>query len=497
VVTPDVAGPSPEIVEDFLEFACWDNDVHGKADHRLADRAAGRLLAQHPGIARHSLHAAVVCGDLVEVERRLAERPQAALERGGTRQWTPLLHLCFTRFTHEPTTRNAVAIGRALLDRGANPNDAYPACDVPYTALVGAAGEGEQDAPRQPQGEALFELLLDRGAEPFDTQVLYNTHFSGDVLWWLKLVHARTQDAERGRAWRDPDWRMFDMGAYGSGARYLLWIAIQKDDAALAEWVLARGANPNAAAASDPRFSKRSLYEDAVREGRESIAELLLQYGAKRIPLVLEGEEAFVAACLALDRAAADAQAKQHPEYLASPKALFAAAQRDRADAVALLLELGTPIEIADAQGKRALHVAASHNSLGVARLLVERGAEIDPREKNWNAAPIGFAAYGDHLETRDFLSRHSRNVWVLAFRGYLDRLRDVLAADPGLAKERNREGLTPLFFLPDDEPLAAEIARLLLSHGADPTVVSPRGRTAADWARKRGMNDLARVLAY
>jgi hypothetical protein len=54
--------------------------------------------------------------------------------------------------------------------------------DAPYTVLVGAAGEGEQDSPRQPYSAQLFELLLDRGAEPFAIQVLYNTHFSGDVL---------------------------------------------------------------------------------------------------------------------------------------------------------------------------------------------------------------------------------------------------------------------------------------------------------------------------
>ena len=38
----------------------------------------------------------------------------------------------------------------------------------------------------------LFELLLERGAEPFAIQVLYNTHFSGDVLWWLALVYEHT-----------------------------------------------------------------------------------------------------------------------------------------------------------------------------------------------------------------------------------------------------------------------------------------------------------------
>ena len=494
-MTPDDRRPSPERVKDFLEFACWDNDTHGKADHRLADRAAGRLLAQHPGIARDSLYTAVVCGDLAEVERRLAERPEAACERGGPRDWTPLLYLCFTRFTHAPTIANAVAIARALLDRGANPNDSYPACDVPYSALVGAAGEGEQDAPRQPQGPALFALLLDRGAEPFDGQVLYNTHFSGDVLWWLELVHARTHEGERGRAWLDPEWSMFGMGRYGSGARFLLWIAIEKDDLALAEWVLRHGANPNSAPAGDPRFSKRSLYEDAIWEGRREIAELLLLHGAARVPLVLEGEDAFVAACLRLDRESVAAQLHQHPEYRDSPKALFAAAQRDRADVVALLLDFGVSTEAENSQKLRALHVAARHGSLRVVRFLVERGAQIDPLESTWKAAPIGFAAFYDRLATLEYLSRHSKNVWVLAFRGYLERLREVLAVETELARQTNEEGLTPLWWMPDDEPRAIEIARLLLASGADPSVRSQRGRTAADWARKRGMNDLARVL--
>jgi ankyrin repeat protein len=315
------------------------------------------------------------------------------------------------------------------------------------------------------------------------------------VLWWLTLVHQRTQEGGRGRAWRDPEWSMFDMGPYGSGARFLLWIAIEKNDVALANWVLGHGANPNSAPARDPRFSKRSLYEDAVWEGRSEIAERLLSHGAALIPLVLEGEEAFVAACLRLDRSAAAAMLLEHPEYRDSPKALFAAAKRDNADAVALLLDLGTPIGVADAQQLRPLHVAARSNSLRVARLLIERGAEVDPLEKNWNAAPIGFAAYHDRQATLDYLSRHSKNVWVLAFRGYLDRLREVLAAEPDRAKEKNGEGLTPLWWMPDDEPLAVEIARLLLASGADPSVLSKSGRTAADWARKRGMSELARVL--
>ena len=67
-------------------------------------------------------------------------------------------------------------------------------------ALVGVAGEGEQDSPPQPYARELFQLLLERGAEPFDIQVLYNTHFTGNVLWWLELVYAHT--IKTGRAGR-------------------------------------------------------------------------------------------------------------------------------------------------------------------------------------------------------------------------------------------------------------------------------------------------------
>ncbi|HEU4693320.1 MAG TPA: ankyrin repeat domain-containing protein, partial [Vicinamibacterales bacterium] len=201
-----------ERVVTFLRSACWDHHVHGTRDHRMHDRTAQRLLANHPEIARANIHTAVVCGDLEEVERILAARPAAALERGGARDWTPLLTLCYTRFTHEATHQNAIAIARLLLDHGANANDFYMAMDSAYTALVGAVGEGEQGAPRQPYGKELFELLLEHGAEPFDIQVLYNTHFSGDMLWWLQLTYEH--DVARGdtTAWQDPAWSMLDMG---------------------------------------------------------------------------------------------------------------------------------------------------------------------------------------------------------------------------------------------------------------------------------------------
>jgi ankyrin repeat protein len=484
-----------ERVAAFLEFACWDHHTHGKGDHRMHDRAASRLLAQHPEIAHDSIYTAVVCGEIGDVERILAERPEAARERGGWRDWTPILYLSYTRFTHQPTVDNALAIACALLDRGANPNDFYPAGDAGYTVLVGAAGEGEQDSPRQPYAAALFQLLLERGAEPFDTQVLYNTHFSGDVLWWLELVYAHTIDTDRGAAWNDPDWSMFDMGGYGSGARFLLWIALKNHDLRLAEWLLARGANPNAAPPRDPRQSKRTLYEDALREGFTEMADLLARYGATRLVPVLDDKETFIDACFRLDRNVAESQVRLHPEFLTSTDAMFAAARRDRPDVIELLLALGVHVDIADGANTRALHHAAVNNALGAAKVLIERGAEVDPRETNYDATPIGWASHGDRTEMIDFLSRYSRNIWTLAFRGYVDRVRDILQREPDLAKQVTKEGITPLWWLPDDEAKALAIVELLLAHGADPSAKNQAGRTAADWALKRGMRDVAAKL--
>jgi ankyrin repeat protein len=485
-----------ELVAAFLGFACWDHHVHGKGEHAMQDRGAQRLLAQHPELARDSLYPAVVCGDLNELERILAERPAAATEPGGPRGWTPLLYLCYARFSHQPTIDNAVAIARALLDRGANPNDFYMAGDAKYTALVGVAGEGEQDSPRQPRAEALFQLLLERGAEPFDIQVLYNTHFSGDMLWWLELIHAHTLKMGRTAEWSDPGWSMLDMGGYGPGAYFILKTAIAKNDRRLAEWALSRGAAPEGHVSTHPKFRPtRTLYEDAVRAGLTAMADLLVRYGATpRVPVV-DKEERFIAACFRLDRDEVLAALETHPEYLQSPAAIFAAAREDRAEVVSFLLDLGVPIEIEGSHRQRALHEAAGHNALRVAQLLIDRGAEIDPRESNWDATPIGFAAYANHVEMVDFLSRYSRNVWTLTYRGYVDRLREVLHEEPGLAKVVTKKGVTPLWWLPDDEGKALEIADLFLALGADPSV-TVEGETAASRARKRGLIQVARKLA-
>ncbi len=485
-----------ERVVAFLQSACWDGDVHGKGNHRMHDRAAQRLLAEDPSIARESLYTAVVCGDLGEVERRLTEQPEAAREPGGARGWTPILYLAYTRFTHGPTIENALAIARLLLDHGANPNDFYMAGDAEYSALTGVAGEGEQDAPRQPYAAALFDLLLEHGARPFDLQVLYNTHFSADMLWWLELVYAHTVDGDQASAWRDPEWKMFDMGVYGTGARFFLWAAITRHRPRLAEWVLAHGANPNAAPARDQRFVQCSLYALAVIEGEPEIAERLAEHGAVRSTPARDEREQFLDACLRLDRDEARRLLALHPEYVDDPAPMFEAAKRDRPDVLALLLDLGCLLDAQDRTGKRALHEAAIAGSTRALTLLLDRGAEADARESTYGATPIGWASHGDHLQAVDVLAPHSRDICVLCGRGCVDRVRALLAENPSLARAASDRDHAPILWLPDDEERAMQIVELLLAAGADPTVKDGAGRTPADRARRMGMLALAARLA-
>ena len=76
----------------------------------------------------------------------------------------------------------------------------------------------------------------------------------------------------------------------------------------------------------------------------------------------------------------------------------------------------------------------------------------------------LGWAAHADRREMMDFLSGYSRNVWTLTFRGYVDRMRALLREEPGLARQVESDGDTPLWWLPDDDAKAMEMVELLLA---------------------------------
>jgi hypothetical protein len=490
-----IAHDRAELAAWFVQNACPDHSVRGGRAHLWAVQTASRILEKHPEVARDSFQTAIITGDVEEVARRLRERPQLAGEKGGPKGWEPLLYLAFTRLPLAAVRDNAVAIARSLLDHGADPNAHFMAGDSVYTPFVGVVGEGEEDRPAHPRRDELARLLLERDAEPYDIQVLYNIHFHGDALWFMSLIHEHAVRRGRARDWDDPSWRMLDMGGYGTGARYLLSMAIQHNDLALARWLLEHGADPNAPPARGKRLSKRSLYADASVKGLGEMAELLRRFGARIEAAVLTDEEQFAAACVG-DLALARELLRRHQEFLRSPRAMALAIEHDRVDAVRFLLDAGMSPDIPDPENgnQRPLHVAAFRDSPDSAALLIERGAEIDAKENTHDATPIGFASYGQKARMIDLLSLVSTNVWVLTLEGKVDRLREVLRAEPTRARVQE-DGWTPLMWLPADETRALEIATLLLAHGADPRSRNGDGDTAADIARRRALDNVTDLL--
>jgi len=512
------AGASMEgdVLSRFLDNACPDHHVRGGSDHVRAQHTAMRFLDRSPDIARANFYTAVVCGDLDGVNRALAadsalatrvngepESPRTGaggegdlVKRDwGAKGWEPLSYLCFTRLPLRAVADNAVAIARALLDHGADPNVYFMAGDSKYTPLVGAIGEGEEGRPAHAQRDALVGLLLDRGAEGYDQQVVYNIHFSGKVLWFLEAIYEQSRRLGREKDWADPEWKMLDMGGYGSGARWHLDIAVEHNDLELAQWCLTHGANPNAAPGPQRRNRQGSLYDEAMVRGHAELAELLVRHGAVRSPLVLDPMHALVAACRGSDTRTIREEIARHPEFLHASQPLFAAARYNRRDAAELLLDLGTSPDIEGPGAERALHIAAYHDSADVAELLIARGAEVDPIGRNYDNTPLGGAMHCQSTRMIDLLGRFSRSAWEVAYAGKVDRLRELLTEKPERARATG-DGETLLMWLPPaDESTAIEVARLLLEHGADPRVRDPQGMTAADRAERHAMFEVAALL--
>jgi len=432
----------------FLEAACPDCNVRGPSSRNMCFHAATRLLTRHPDIAGANFFTSVVCGDLAAVERTLATQPHVASDPGGPREWPPLLYVCNARLDIAAAQDNAVAIARTLLDAGADPNARYILHgdeDYPYSALACVLGRGEEEARTHAHAEPLARLLLERGAEPYDRQMLYNVFadnssrglLGDDMVWLLDSIYTHSLQRGRKADWDNPDWPMLDPWGRGRGAGFLLDAATDGDHPELLEWLQAHGARP------DPARVKRQPSDDAA------------------------------------------------------PAALLLAVQHDRVDIVERLLDGGMSPdhEFADLGHSRPLHHAAGADAAGVIALLIARGAEVDPRESNWNATPLGFAIFGERRRAIDALARVSRDVFNLTFAGKVERLRELFDEEPALAKTVKTNGATPLMLLPDEEARAVDIIELFLTHGADTAARTVEGRTAVDMALERGLDTAAARL--
>jgi len=447
-----------------------------------------RLLARHPALAAHDFFTAVATGRLDLVQPALARDAGLATRAGGPLGWEPLLYLAYSRLPgHES---HAVAIATLLLDHGANVTALWKDdWGNPFTVLTGVAGLGEGVKPPHPQARELAVLMLERGAEPYDSQLLYNDSIVSDDTGWLDLLWQACESRGQLQRWRDLPPPPASGHPPVNQLDYLLGNAVTHHHPRRAQWLLAHGASPDATHV----YTGKPLLELAQLQGTPQIVDVLRQHGVREVALGAEAQ--FQIACRqgAFDRA--HAIVRESPTLAAQPAPLQIAAATGRIDLIDTLLALGTPVDIHDAEGVRALQAAVFHDQREVVRHLLERGARVDTPTKHYGGA-MGTAAFRGHLDCARLLAPHSRDVHNMTSLGLTHRLAQLLAAEPALANLVHfRRGDTPLFWLPADEPAAITVARCLLELGANPTLRNREGESCAQLAQRRGQPALATLL--
>ena len=148
------------------------------------------------------------------------------------------------------------------------------------------------------------------------------------------------------------------------------------------------------------------------------------------------------------------------------------------------------------------LHVALRSGHAGVARLLLEHGADAKAQDGD-KSTPLLLASRGGHAEVARVLLKHGvdpevqdEDGWspleVASFHGHVEVAR-VLLEHGADVKNRDTDNRTPLYYTRREE-----IARFLLEHGADANALDTNGQTPLHLASELGRLGAARAfLAY
>jgi DNA-binding beta-propeller fold protein YncE len=195
------------------------------------------------------------------------------------------------------------------------------------------------------------------------------------------------------------------------------------------------------------------------------------------------------------------------PSSPEADRALIAAAAAGDLSEVQRLLGQGASVHAADSRGRTALIAAAYAQQNEVARTLVEAGADVNRRDDTLQSAYLIPTADGNVDLLRltlaagaDVRSKDSYNGTGLiraADRGHAEVIH-LLLATPIEIDHVNRLGWTALLeavILGDGGPRHAEVVRLLLEAGADPSLPDRQGLTPLELARRKRQTEVAALI--
>ena len=383
--------------QDFLELACL-KYFHDDGPDRW--QKAQEMLVAEPELASKSIYHACACGSLEHVTSYLETEPTLVSVPGGPMDWEPLLYACYSRLNLPGSS--SVEVVKSLLECGADPNAHYMwGGQYRFTALTGVFGEGERGPTMQPSHvneSELVPLLLTHGAEPNDSQAMYNRMFTGGTSH-LKTLLRHGLNATDTCNWLDVN----KLGRYyPSKFRILTYLfdhALARSHHEVIKVLLASGVALN-------RKQHRTAHKIALLSGDIETANLLLKFGVKESQL--SELEQFVSASMRGDVKTlqkTDVELRQLCSRAKSrhPEMLIDAVSKDRSRTIDILLSLGWDINDSTV-GKTVLHEAAYLGRLDLVVRLVSLGADLQSKDQRFNSTPQEWAQVNNQVATTQYL---------------------------------------------------------------------------------------------
>jgi ankyrin repeat protein len=389
---------------------------------------AVRMLAETPELAGYNLATALILGDVNRVRAEIERDPAVVNRPDPLTGWTALHAVSASRWGALDPGRaeGLVATARLLLGAGADPGTRVApggpsAGSSPLHCATAAASAGAGNA-------AIMGLLLEYGAAVEDED-LYLAAFS-----------------------RDDDHRclrvLLEQAPYAaSAAEKALSAPISTGDVEGVRLLLEAGEDPRRFA-DDEGVPSAAVYHAVRLDAPAVMIALLIEYGADpdqpgpdgltpalmatirgRSDLVellggsgVTEDARFVGACMRGDRAAAVNMKAADPALpgrltQAEQAAIVHAAEAGNEPAVSLMLDLGFPIGVRRDDGATALHAAAYAGSVPVVRLLINRGADLEALDGQFESPALGWALVGSRH--RPQTSPHPD--WVTTVRALIE----------------------------------------------------------------------------
>jgi ankyrin repeat protein len=290
-----------------------------------------------------------------------------------------------------------VAVGEAvtaLLEAGADPGAGYlwHGNHPPFTALTGAFGEGESgpgNQPRHPQWEALARALLEAGADPNDAQTLYNRTFQPDDSHLALLFEHGLDDAD------ELAFQLAWAVAHGMDARVELLVShgVDPDTEVGGRYEMAQcSAYAAALTSGHPRTAELLLRLGASKALTPDQAVVAAVFTGDPV------NTASVPAAVA-SRPGLVAWAANLGQQDAVRRAVELGWDVNRA------ARTDVP---SDQQWETGLHAAAGNGDVAMVRLLLELGADPTIKDCRFEALPAQWAEHFGHVAVVELLSGRS-----------------------------------------------------------------------------------------